>query len=702
MSSEEPKRPDEPENELPNADPGESETTSIDSEENTGDDKPTEQEIVEQLQESDQNDSGPNETLRRHIENYSQYGPLFASLAYTIIGAVFVPAVLLFLFVQLSPVYDLADLRGAVQRGLGSLVLPLLVALVLSRAVVKQGLAKRHLGWSPLLCKALHVALNSIVFVVLPLRFFYVGLETFESGKWNDSLGRLIFILAMTGLAIGLIVTVGRLNRWLDEVRGSRPWYMSVRGLLLLFLPAMPITLIIMAATGYYFTAEELSSRTVWTVLLMVGIALVGGLFSRLLMIAQFVIKLRELDRDEDGQISSDESIDIQAISTQVNRLIRATSLVVMLLVGWQVWSTVLPAINYLDQVQLWQIVTAATDGSAAGVTTWITLRHLLIATGMLVITYILSSNLPGLLEITLLDRLPLDRGGRYAISFIVRYLVGIIGILAACQLLGFSWNRVQWLAAGLTVGLGFGLQEIFANLISGLIILIERPIRVGDVVTVNNTTGTVTKMALRATTIMDLDYRELIVPNKKFITEDVMNWTLSDNKSRLVVKVGVAYGSDTTLVQNTLLKVANRYPLAVRDPAPQSVFCGFGDSTLDFELRIVIPTRDVFVQATHELHMLVDEAFRQKDIEIAFPQRDLYIKNMGELGQYISPGSSGGSGGPTGSPAATSANSKKITPGPRAETDLNLVNDDNDTTGESKRSGDENREDFGHQKKRA
>ena len=213
-----------------------------------------------------------------------------------------------------------------------------------------------------------------------------------------------------------------------------------------------------------------------------------------------------------------------------------------------------------------------------------------------------------------------------------VKYLVLVVGIFLACRLLGFAWHRVQWLAAGLTVGLGFGLQEIFANLVSGIIILIERPIRVGDVVTVSGTTGTVTKMALRATTILDHDYRELIVPNKKFITEDVMNWTLSDHKSRLVIKVGVAYGSDTSLVQNTLMKVASRHPLVVREPEPRAAFCGFGNSTLDFELRVVIPTRDMFFKVTHELHMAVEEAFRQKNIEIAFPQQDLYIKNLQDL----------------------------------------------------------------------
>ena len=340
------------------------------------------------------------------------------------------------------------------------------------------------------------------------------------------------------------------------------------------------------------FTAEELSNRAILTVLSLASIALAGGLLSRLLLIAQFGIKLRELKRDEDGQINSEESIDIGEITGQLNQLIRATSLVGVVLVSWQIWGAVLPAIGYLAEVKLWNGIPL----EVGGLTPVISLRELLMAIGFLVLTFVLSTNLPSLLEVTLLDRMRLDRGGRYAVAFVVRYLVLVIGIFFACQLVGFSWNRVQWLAAGLTVGLGFGLQEIFANLVSGIIILIERPIRVGDVVTVSGTTGTVTKMALRATTILDHDYRELIVPNKKFITEDVMNWTLSDHKSRLVVKVGVAYGSDTKLVQNTLMSVAARHPLVVREPEPRAAFCGFGGSS--FGLRTACgdsDSRDVF-----------------------------------------------------------------------------------------------------------
>jgi len=137
--------------------------------------------------------------------------------------------------------------------------------------------------------------------------------------------------------------------------------------------------------------------------------------------------------------------------------------------------------------------------------------------------------------------------------------------------------------------------------------------------------------MQLRATTIRDLDQCELIVPNKKFITEDVMNWTLTDSNLRTIMKVGVAYGSDTKLVHQTLTEVARRHPLVQNSPAPEVLFTSFGDSTLDFELRVIIPGRHYLPRVQHELNMAIDNAFREKDIEIAFPQRDIRIHNVTE-----------------------------------------------------------------------
>ena len=243
----------------------------------------------------------------------------------------------------------------------------------------------------------------------------------------------------------------------------------------------------------------------------------------------------------------------------------------------------------------------------------------------------IAARNLPALLEFAILQRLPLDRGAKYAIRTILRYLILIIGTTIAFSAIGIGWSRLQWLAAAATFGLAFGLQEIFANFVSGLIILIERPVRVGDVVTVAGVEGRVTRLQMRSTTIQDWERREFLVPNKEFITGNLLNWTLSDPVSRLVVVVGVAYGSDVRKAESELLRIAGENSHVLSDPAPNVVFRSFGASSLDFELRVFIQHRELWAVVTNQIHFAIDEAFRKEGIEISFPQRDLHIRSLPE-----------------------------------------------------------------------
>jgi potassium efflux system protein len=175
---------------------------------------------------------------------------------------------------------------------------------------------------------------------------------------------------------------------------------------------------------------------------------------------------------------------------------------------------------------------------------------------------------------------------------------------------------------------LGFGLQEIFANFVSGLILLFERPIRIGDVITLEDVTGTVTRIQIRATTITDWDRKELVVPNKDLITGRLLNWTLGDRVNRLVINVGVAYGSDTRQVHELLLQIADQHPDVLEDPAPLVTFEAFGDSTLNFVLRCYLSSLGDRLPTLHDLNSAIHEQFATAGIEIAFPQRDLHIRS--------------------------------------------------------------------------
>ncbi len=258
-------------------------------------------------------------------------------------------------------------------------------------------------------------------------------------------------------------------------------------------------------------------------------------------------------------------------------------------------------------------------------------LAALLIAT----MTLVTVRNLPGFLEITVFRRL--TAGERYAYATIAKYGVVLVGFALAFGAIGVGWSNIQWLVAAVGLGLGFGLQEIFANFVSGLIILFERPIRVGDTVTVGDVSGVVSRIHIRATWITRFDRKELVVPNKEFVTTRLINWSLSDSVVRVEVPVGIAYGSDTERAIEVLRSVASANEHVLREPAPDVFFLGFGDSALEFELRVFSPDVEHRLPILHALHMEIDRAFRREGIEIAFPQRDLHVRSVPQGGHSAS-----------------------------------------------------------------
>jgi potassium efflux system protein len=194
-------------------------------------------------------------------------------------------------------------------------------------------------------------------------------------------------------------------------------------------------------------------------------------------------------------------------------------------------------------------------------------------------------------------------------------------------QVINLDWAKFGWIAGGLSVGIGFGMQEIVANFVCGLILLIERPIRIGDVVTVDGMMGTVTKIQMRAITITNMDRQDLVVPNKTLITGNILNWTLSASLNRVMVPVGVAYGSDTEKARQILVDVAMDHPRILADPAPMASFDQFADSTLNLVLRAYIPDLENRVATITDLHTEIDKRFAAAGIEIAFPQQDIHVR---------------------------------------------------------------------------
>ncbi len=322
--------------------------------------------------------------------------------------------------------------------------------------------------------------------------------------------------------------------------------------------------------------------------------------------------------------------LDLGDVDAQTRRLVSTSAVVAMLLGLWVLWADFVPALRVLDEVELWtttqsQVVEiAAPDGTRSSHTEQrlvpITLASVLAAAVVAFMTIAVARNLAGLLEVSLFRRWEPGPGERYAITSIARYAVSLLGGVLAFNAIGVGWSKVQWLVAAVGLGLGFGLQEIFANFVSGLIILFERPIRVGDTVTVGTTSGTVARIRIRATWITQFDRKELVVPNKEFVTSQLVNWTLSDTVLRVDIPVSIAYGADVDAALSELIALAQANEHVLEDPKPRALFLGFGANTMNLELRVYSPDVEHTLPIRHDLHLAIERAFSAAGIPFTPP----------------------------------------------------------------------------------
>ncbi|MCW8963102.1 MAG: mechanosensitive ion channel, partial [Gammaproteobacteria bacterium] len=223
--------------------------------------------------------------------------------------------------------------------------------------------------------------------------------------------------------------------------------------------------------------------------------------------------------------------------------------------------------------------------------------------------------------------------GGKEAVITVSGYVGVTITILIALGIAGISYTNIAIVAGALSVGIGFGLQNVVNNFVSGLILLFERPVRTGDWIVVGDTQGFVRKISIRSTQIETFDRLDIIVPNSELISNKVSNWMLRDPWGRITVAVGVAYGSDIDKVIDILLSVANAHEGVLVDqaglPPPKALFMRFGDSALEFELRCFIRQIDKMFDVKSDLNIAIDRAFRKAGITIPFPQRDVHVKDL-------------------------------------------------------------------------
>ncbi len=525
----------------------------------------------------------------------------------------------------------------------------LYVLLALRALCLPGGLGMAHFRWAETDVRRLGAELRWFTWVVVPALLILriaMSLNPAAAGGLVTRLGVLV-----VGLATGIFVyRIFNPKHGLLRSRLQR----ADAGLLYRAYPvwfplliAFPMLLLALVLAGYVHTAVVLSNAFSLTLGMAVALVVLHALAVRWLTLARRRLSLQaalerrraNLAAREQGDAQATEAaeltpaeeadLDLNEASAHSLDLLRITVAFVALLGLYLIWSAVFPALGVLDDVTLWQH-TITVDGETRSLP--ITLADLGLALAYLIGTAMLAKRLPALLNMILAGRLRVGSASRYTIVTLTNYAVIAGGTVLTLNTLGAQWSQLQWLVAALGVGIGFGLQEIVANFISGLIILFERPIRVGDIVTVGDTDGVVTKIRIRATTIRNWDRKELLVPNKEFITGRLLNWSLSDQVTRLMVVVGVAYGTDVEQAQALMREAAQEHERVLDDPNPILSFEGFGDNSLTLILRAFIDDLDYRLATITDLHKAIYRKFQQAGISIAFPQRDLHLDSRRPL----------------------------------------------------------------------
>lgn len=511
------------------------------------------------------------------------------------------------------------------------------------------GIAYRHFNMPQSSNAVFRKILKHSVWVIGLLLNTSIFNNATEYGIAYDVIGQAMTVLVLVSVLFvvvpGFRMGIATYQKAASYKRDAKPMLL---GLVRILLVLAPIALIVLIVMGYYYTASQIIEHLVASYFAIVTWIIIRNMVYRGFNVSSRRLSYRRLQEkralaqakaqaQQNGQeqtVETEDSAlvlqdDAISVSDIKNQMLKITDLVLWTalfgLLYW-VWSDLVTVAYYLKEITLWQ---QATTTEAGTVMESITLLNLLVAMIVLIVTYILVKNLGGLLETLVFSNLNLSQGTPYTITTIFTYLLIIIGASIAFASLGMSWSKLQWLFTALSVGLGFGMQEIFGNFVSGIIILFERPVRVGDMVTIGSFNGTVSKIRIRATTLIDNDRKEVIVPNKAFITERVVNWALTSSMTRLVISVGVAYGSDLELVKRLLLQAAEENDAVLKDPAPAAYFLTFGASTLDHELRVYVGQLSDRIRTIDALNRRIDELFMANNIEIAFNQLDIFIKNQ-------------------------------------------------------------------------
>jgi potassium efflux system protein len=572
------------------------------------------------------------------------------AILYSVIIAAVWPLLIAVTGWQLTQTLDATDFSRAVSMGLLWLAPTYFFLRLFHVMCIKGGVAEVHFRWSHHSIEILRREFSRLMLFYLPAAFVAITLVNYDEHAVTGAIGRLAIVILQLALAVFFYHMFeprkGALKWYLERHKGSLLY--RLRYLWFVLSVAVPLVLVMLSIAGYLYTAGTLTGSLARTLWLFISLIIVQQVVVRWLLLtqrrltyqaalehhkaeraAQQAREAAEEGGEGDVEFFEEPDVDLVSLSSESRKLLNMAIVLVGATGMYFIWSRVLPAFGVLREITLWHYM-----GVEAGEEQLlpITLADLGLAILVLFITVIATKRFPAFLEMVLLQRIRMSSGGRYTAKTLSRYTIIAAGVITVASMLGGSWSQIQWLVAALGVGIGFGLQEIVANFICGLIILFERPIRVGDRVIVGDVEGFVTRIQIRATTIQTFDRAELLVPNKEFITGRLINMSLSDTINRLVIPVGVAYGSDVHKAMELIMAAAREHERIVEDPRPLVTFESFGDNSLLVVLRCFLDSLEFRLVTISELHEAINEKLNAAGIVIAFPQRDLHLDTLSPL----------------------------------------------------------------------
>ena len=511
----------------------------------------------------------------------------------------------------------------------------------------ENGIGITNFDWSKKICATFRKDLKLFLYIIVPLVFLVV---TFQNGPLNiDLRGTLGRTLAIVVFAIVLIFILQTLKKIKNiKVNSKYSEWIKKHYLWARILPtAILLALIILAFAGYYFTVFEFTKNISLTIYYLIAFLLLKEILHRIIYLSQIHIAYMKaqakkeeererkiLEKQKQG-LDASESLDIEIVDIVINeeelnnqtfQLINFILFIVVIAGIVLIWSDTFPSIAFLNNVVIWSSATTVIKGTVP-VMQKISLLNLLQTLFIFLCTVIVVKNLSAIIELIFFRGRQAHPGSRHALTLISKYIVTCIGFFLGLKFIGIGWAQFQYMAAAMTVGLSFGLKDIFANFVSGIIILLERPIRMGDIVSVGQASGTVTKIQIRSTTITQWDRHELIVPNMCFLSEKIVNWSLSNDIMRVVISVGITHDSNAKEAEKILLQIAQECPLTLETPAPSVVFVDFDTNSYKFALRVFVVI-DNMMTAQHKIRHDIINRFKKAGIVIPHAEHNIHFSS--------------------------------------------------------------------------